>query len=296
MSSWENKSPVPERLLEALTAMQSLSQLDLYYQIGDNLVQLPNMIERNAKLTSLDLQIVWLGNRNWNVDMRQCQAVILSVQNLRSLRIDVRRIGRDRHLPSWSDPPVLSFTSHEQIPPIKHLFLKDLIIGLPRTDGVEHRLQLEALRVLTISVGPFVGLKSFLGALMSRGELRVVRLAIIDNRRSDLIRIPGWSAFLDRFLKSFKGLNELILIGPIASALHSIQAGIHCHGETLECLELHDPLGIQEIDASPREERTSFTDLQDLSFACPRLETLRLDIPLGIVSWFPLILKYRGLT
>ena len=240
--------------------------------------------KNNDKLSSLELDILWRDDSSGNPNIERCQDVILRAPNLRSLRIKMIFGQQDISRPMAACPTTaFKFAPNDLLPPIERLSLKFFPVGICRKSGLEHKIQITALRHLVVEKSVWGNLDTFLENLMARGQVCLTKLVLIQDILPNTARSGSWPTALDRFLASFKGLRKLKLLGTAAVPLRFIQGAIHWHSKTLRSLIIHDTDEIRRLEKHPLRG-SQFLHLNGISFAFPLLEVLEMDLPLGHVS------------
>ena len=246
----------------------------------------------NWKLTHLDLLVQWDHRiSGGNPNFQSCRRAILTAPNLVLLSI---RIQYPNEVPveslllgHTSGALIFPFPSPMQFPrKIKVLTLNGHTVGLGSRHELEQRIQVSALRELTVIPGPGSSLPDFLTTLTRKDGLRLEVLNIDWHYHGTFTLVPfGWPQFFTNFLLDFKGLKKLAIKGKISVPLPFIASGIGWHGETLEVLTMHSPEYVRKLpfgkDSRPR---ITTRDIENLCDMCPYLRIVTLDLTFGKVS------------
>ena len=265
---------------------QSLCKLDMYYRIDTSPDQawapMPETV--NDKLDFLEFDILWLDDQGGNPNVWRCQDVILKAPKLRSLSIRMNYGLQNSSTPVAACPTrAFKFAPSEVLPAIERLSLKHLPVGICEQRGLEHKIDIVALRHLVVENGALGNLETFLGNLMARGQICLTKLILIEDLLPTSAHSSSWPTVLDKFLWSFVGLRELALLGSAAVALHLVEGAIHSHSKTLRSLKIHDASEVGRLEYYPLKG-AQFSHLKRMSTALPLLEALEMDLPLGCVS------------
>lgn len=277
--------------LKKLKTCQNVSDLRIYYHVAKALEKkLPrSALSVNWKLTHLDLLVEWDHRiSDGNPNFQSCRIAILHAPVLVRLSI---RIQYPNQVPFDSlqhghTSGALKFFGYSFLPPLKVLILNGYTVGLGRLTELEHRIQVSALRELTVIPGPGSNLLNFLTTLKRSGELRLEVLNIFWQYIGIFSLVAfGWPRFFTNFLRDFKGLKKLAIKGKVAAPLPFVANGIGWHGETLEVLTMHSPEYVRGLpfDSISRPRATT-RDIENLCDMCPYLRILTLDLLFGKVS------------
>lgn len=268
-----------------LEGMTSLSKLELGYMVDvfSEHHLIPPSFRQISFLESLDLHIDTGGFKNLEPCVSaQCKALIAAATNLRTLKLTSEISTQNQLIPT-----ALYFNEDDHIPPIKTLILDKYGVGCnhvgqlrPPLQELEHRLQVSALRTLSMRTGGWECVEGFLETLMDRGPicLKTFEISVTPEAfDGDL------DSVLSGFLLHFKGLERLRCggDGEFVPCFGGIQAAIANHSETLLFLSLIEQ---ERGFICEPYKGISLKELRLISVTCPRLEELEIDLASPDVS------------
>ena len=171
------------------------------------------------------------------------------------------------------------------LPPMKTLALRGYSVGLGHHDDLEHKLQVSFLRELTLHPGKHSDTERFLESLMRGGNLCLEVLEICRRSWLGSLMQRGRLKILRSFLQSFKGLKKLVISGSKALPFRPMVDAISWHSDTLEVLVMYDPVSTPTtLERMIEPPRVTHEVVQQLCATCTRLRSLTLALHFGTVS------------
>lgn len=167
------------------------------------------------------------------------------------------------------------FPPDELFPPLEIMGLENYAVGGDTSNAIENRLDVAKLRESCLQGVRLECLNILIRALITR-RINLKYFIVQDRSWSDTSSIECWTRTLDGFLKSFVGLENLVLQGDCRCKLPSLSKFIK-HGETPQRMYKRSPW-IFHILPGKLGLGSIAEKLQAMSKTCLHLGELTLDL------------------
>ncbi len=265
---WNCVDTITAPLVATLNSHPTLKRLDIKVaHWGQENVIFAEELYSNPRIVSISADICYRddGQEDYNI-LSDLKRLMTSSSNLKTLSLS---FGLGGGGVEKERVQLTGFEAQEKIPALESLYLHNYAFETETDDALHYHLDIEKLQRLSLK---YCSYGERLVSLFSKTCQSLRFFEINDPWPQSVL---DSSPYVDQFLLSFTGLEELLLehLGVLRPTLNSI---FH-HGSTLKVLKIHDSEW-NSWNTRPAAHMMNPQVLQSIRDSCPLLEELYLDI------------------